>query len=162
MRVSPLQYTQPHVTVMSLQGCKLPALPLRSVQPTSACGHHSDRAGGGIRDETGGGDRWAAADSDEPLSISINTQKTSQGESSEYQRGLRCSEASESTRAPHAALCSFSCGIIWKAYTVLSLLFCSETKGELRARLECELASLLGATLAPKHPLFPETWALNQ
>lgn len=46
MRVSPLQYTEPHVTVMSLQGCKLPALLLRSVQPTSACGHHSDRPEG--------------------------------------------------------------------------------------------------------------------
>lgn len=86
----------------------------------------------------------------------------SQGESSEYQRGLCSSEASESTRAPHAALRSFSYGIIWKAYAVLSLPFCSETKGELRVRLECELASPLGATLAPKHPLSPETWALNQ
>ncbi|MEQ2200053.1 hypothetical protein XENOCAPTIV_021169 [Xenoophorus captivus] len=42
MQASPLQRLRPDAPLLKLQGCKLSASLLRSTQPTSACGHHSE------------------------------------------------------------------------------------------------------------------------
>lgn len=56
----------------------------------------------------------------------------------------------------------FSYDIIWKSYTFLSLPLCLETNRRLYMRLKYELTAPLRAPSAPKHPLFPETWAWDQ
>ena len=69
-------------------------------------------------------------DSDEPLSISINTQETLQDERFEYQRGLRWSAALKAA-TPLAGLFSCSYDIIWKSYPCLSLPVSLESKSKL-------------------------------
>lgn len=135
-RNSPLQDKRPTVTPMSLQGCKLSALLLHSIRPTSVCGHRSDRLQGKlmIKLKVEKGEllrahtfkearrQWRAPINKHQCPGYITREALWASGRPVLEWGLK------KHTTPHAVLFPFRYDIIWKPHTFLSLPMYLKTK----------------------------------